>query len=77
MFGNVADALERYRKSVELAPQFGAAHYALALAYRDAGLEDRAAAHLEAYGRLGARRPVPLDPVLERVSTFRSTARHF
>jgi tetratricopeptide (TPR) repeat protein len=77
MLGNAAEALERYRKSVELAPQFGAAHYALALAYRDAGLEDRAVAHLEAYRRLGARRPVPSDPLLERVNAFRSTARHF
>ena len=77
MLGNAADALERYRKSVELAPQFGAAHFALALAYRDAGLEDRAVAHLEAYLRLGARRPVPPDPLLERVNAFRSTARHF
>ena len=76
MLGNAAEALERYRKSVELVPQFGAAHYALALAYRDAGLEDRAVAHLEAYRRLGARRPVPPDPWLERVNAFRSTARH-
>jgi tetratricopeptide (TPR) repeat protein len=77
MLGNAADALERYGKSVELAPQFGAAHYALALAYRDAGLQDRAVAHLEAYRRLGARRPLPPDPLLERVNAFRSTARHF
>jgi tetratricopeptide (TPR) repeat protein len=76
MLGDAADALQRYRKSVELAPQFGAAHYALALAYRDANLEDRAVAHLEAYQRLGARRPVPPDPWLERVNAFRSTARH-
>jgi tetratricopeptide (TPR) repeat protein len=76
LLGNAADALERYRKSVELAPEFGAAHYALALAYRDAGLEDRAVAHLQAYSRLGTRRPVPPDPLLERVNAFRSTARH-
>jgi tetratricopeptide (TPR) repeat protein len=76
LLGEAADALERYRKSVELAPQFGAAHYALALAYRDAGRGDRVAAHLEAYRRLGARRPVPPDPLMERVNTFRSTARH-
>jgi tetratricopeptide (TPR) repeat protein len=76
MLGEAAHALERYRTSVELAPQFGAAHYALALAYRDTGREDRAIAHLEAYRRLGARRPVPPDPLLERVNAFRSTARH-
>ena len=76
LLGDGAAALESYRKSVELAPEFGAAHYALALAYRDAGLKDRAAAHLDAYRRLGARRPVPPDPVMDRVNTFRSTARH-
>lgn len=76
MLGEAADALERYRKSVELAPQFGAAHYALALAYRDAGLGDRAVTHLEAYRRLGARRPVLPDPLMVRVKSFRSTARH-
>jgi tetratricopeptide (TPR) repeat protein len=74
--GRAADALERYRTSVQLAPEFGAAHYALGLAYRDAGLEDRAVAHLDAYRRLGARRPVPPDRLLERVNAFRSTARH-
>ena len=76
MLGETGDALERYRKSVKLAPQFGAAHYALALAYRDAGLGDRVVAHLEAYRLLGARRPMPRDPWLERVNAFRSTARH-
>ena len=76
LLGDAADALERYRKSVELAPQFGAAHYALALAYRDAGLRDRAGAHLQTYRRLGARRPVPPDPLMDRVNAFRSTARH-
>jgi tetratricopeptide (TPR) repeat protein len=76
MRDDTSEALERYRKSVELAPQFGTAHYALALAYRDAGLADRAAAHLDAYRRLGARRPLPPDPLIERVNAFRSTARH-
>jgi tetratricopeptide (TPR) repeat protein len=76
MLGDSAGALERYRTSVELVPQFGAAHYALALAYRDAGLADRATTHLEQYRRLGARRPVPPDPIMDRVKAFRSTARH-
>jgi tetratricopeptide (TPR) repeat protein len=76
MLGDTAVALEQYRKSVALAPEFGAAHYALALAYRDAGLGERVAAHLEAYRRLGARRPIPHDKLMERVNAFRSTARH-
>ena len=75
MLGDGAAALERYRTAVELAPQFGAAHYALALVYRDAGFPDRAARHLDTYRRLGARRPMPPDPAMERVRAFRSTAR--
>jgi tetratricopeptide (TPR) repeat protein len=76
LLGDAAEALEHYRKSIELAPQFGAAHYALALAYRGAGLEDRAVSHLEAYRQFGARRPVLRDPSLERVKAFRSSARY-
>jgi tetratricopeptide (TPR) repeat protein len=75
MLGDGAAALEEYRAAVELAPQFGVAHYALALAYRDAGFPDRAATHLDAYRRLGARRPMPPDPLMEGVNAFRSTAR--
>ena len=70
-----AAALEHYRAAVEWAPQFGMAHYALALTYRAAGLPNRAATHLDAYRRLGARRPALADPAMERVHAFRSTAR--
>ena len=75
MLGVGAAALEHYRTAVALAPQFGAAHYALGLAYRDAGVADRAAIHLAEYRKLGARRPVPPDPLIDRVNAFRSTAR--
>jgi tetratricopeptide (TPR) repeat protein len=75
MLGDSAAALDGYRSAVGLAPEFGAAHYALALAYRDAGMPDRAATHLDAYRRLGARRPVPPDPLMEEVNAYRSTAR--
>lgn len=76
MLGDGATALERFRTSIELVPEFGAAHYALALAYRDAGLQERAGAHLAVYRRLGARRPVPPDPLMDRVNALRFTARH-
>jgi tetratricopeptide (TPR) repeat protein len=75
MLGDDAAALEHYRVAVEWAPRFGAAHYALALAYRDAGDLERAATHVDAYRRLGPRRPAPPDPAMERVHAFRSTAR--
>ena len=75
VLGDSAAALEHYRAAVVWEPQFGVAHYALALTYRTAGLPDRAAAHLDAYRRLGARRPALADPARERVHAFRSTAR--
>jgi tetratricopeptide (TPR) repeat protein len=75
MLGDGAAALEHYRAAVKWAPQFGMAHYALALTYRAAGFPNRAATHLDAYRRLGARRPMPPDPVMEDVRAFRSTAR--
>jgi len=77
MMGDKATAGAHYRRAVDLAPQFGAAHYALALTYRDAGLEDLAESHLAAYRRLGARRPVPPDPLRDRVMSLKSTARDF
>jgi len=75
VLGDSAAALEHYRAAVKWAPQFGMAHYALALTYRAAGLPDRAATHLDAYRRLGARRPALADPARERVHAYRSTAR--
>lgn len=68
-------AAEHYRRAVELAPQFGAARYALALAYRDLGLGDSAQAHLAAYREHGNRRPALRDPVLEQVRSMKGTAR--
>lgn len=73
--GDAAAAVERYRRAVELEPQFGRAHYALALAYRDAGAGERAEAHLDAYRRLGPRRPVPADRLLEQIRSMKGTGR--
>lgn len=73
--GDAAAAVERYRRAVELEPQFGRAHYALALAYRDAGAGERAEAHLDAYRRLGPRRPVPADRLLDQIRSMKGTGR--
>lgn len=73
--GNAAAAMDRYRRAVELEPQFGRAHYALALAYRDAGAGERAEAHLDAYRRLGPRRPVPADRLLDQIRSMKGTGR--
>ena len=73
--GDARGAVQQHERAVALAPEFGPAHYALALAYRDAGLADRAQPHLEAYRRFGTRRPVVRDPLLDRVRSLRETAR--
>ena len=73
--GEAAPAVQRYQRAVELEPAFGRAHYALALAYRDAGAADRAETHLDAYRRLGPRRPVPPDRLLDEIKSMRGTGR--
>ena len=73
--GHAAAAAEPYQRAVDLEPQFGRAHYALALAYRDAGDSRRAQAHLDAYRRLGPRRPVPADRLLDQIKSMKGTGR--
>lgn len=68
-------AVEHYRRAVELAPQYGPAHYALALAYRDLGRTDRAQPHFDAYQQFRTRRPAVRDPLMEQVRGMRETAR--
>jgi tetratricopeptide (TPR) repeat protein len=73
--GDRAAALVHYERAVALAPQFGRAHYALALASRDAGLGDQAARHLALYREFGARRPSLMDPLLEEIRSSAGTSR--
>lgn len=68
-------AIEHYQRAVDLEPQFGPAHYALALACRDQGDDDRAKAHLDAYRQFGMRRPLPADRLLDQISAQKGTAR--
>ena len=68
-------AVGHYRRAVDISPQFGTAHYALALAYRDAGRDQLAERHAAEFRRWGARRPAPPDPILESVVGFTNTAR--
>ena len=73
--GDKRAAAAHHRHAIDVAPQFGAAHYALALAYRDTGRHDLAERHLRAHQRWGARVPVLPDPLLEAVRSLKSTAR--
>ena len=75
MRGDAAAAVRHYQRAVELEPEFGRAHYALALAYRDAGAGGLAETHLNAYRRLGPRRPVPADRLLDHIRSLKRTGR--
>lgn len=64
-------AIEQLQRAVTLFPEFGAAHYALALSYRALGRRDEAQAALDRHARFGARWPAVADPVLAAVTTLR------
>jgi tetratricopeptide (TPR) repeat protein len=66
-----ADAIEHLQRAVVFYPEFGAAHYALALSYRTLGRSEEAQAALERHGRFGARWPAVDDPVLTAVTSLR------
>jgi tetratricopeptide (TPR) repeat protein len=69
--GRHGAAVEHFQRAIALFPEFGAAHYALALSYRALGRRDEAQAALERHGRFGARWPAVADPVLTAVNTLR------
>ena len=73
--GDASGAMAQYEQAVRLTPEFGAARYVLALAYRDAGLPDRAQEQLEAHRRAGASRPPLADPLLDDVRALTGAAR--
>ena len=72
--GRPAAAVERFRRATELFPGYGAAHYALGLAYRDLGRADEARAALEAYEAHRMEAPPLDDPVLARVRQLKTGA---
>ena len=69
-----AAAAEHLRKAVEMFPSYGAAHYALALAYRDLGNAAKAGEHLSLYQKHKNVRPPLADPLLNAVAELNSGA---
>jgi len=72
--GRHAEAVEHLQRAITLFPEFGAAHYALARAYRALGRPDEAEAALARHAQFGARWPAIEDPVAATVSTLREDA---
>jgi tetratricopeptide (TPR) repeat protein len=69
------EAVAHLTKATALFPEYGAAYYVLARAYRALGRADDAQHALEAHQRYGARWPAIDDPVLLAVTTIRTDAR--
>lgn len=65
--GKTSAATESYRKACELFPSYGAAHYALALAYRKLGEPEKAEPHFRAYEANATVTPPLEDPLLGAV----------
>jgi tetratricopeptide (TPR) repeat protein len=72
--GHHEAAIAHLQRAIALFPEWGAAHYALALSYRALGRRDEAERALERHAQYGARWPVPDDPVLATVTALRDDA---
>ncbi len=71
---NPSAAVEYLRKALELFPQYGAAHYALALALRDLGDAAKASEHLALHQKFKTVRPPLADPILREVANLNQGA---
>lgn len=65
--GDLAAAVESFRKSVELFPDYGPAQYALALAYRRLGKEADSRAHFQLAEMHKATVPPAGDPLVDEI----------
>jgi tetratricopeptide (TPR) repeat protein len=72
--GHMIDSVKLLLRACELSPNFGPAHYALALAYRDVGEAGKAKEHLALYEKDRSGGPVAPDPLLANVTALRTDA---
>jgi tetratricopeptide (TPR) repeat protein len=64
-------AVAHFERAIALAPEFGAAYYALALSYRALGRSADAERAMTQHGRYGARWPAVEDPLRDAVLALR------
>jgi len=69
--GQGAEALGTFQRAVDAAPEYGAAHYELALALRDAGDLEESARHLALYEADPRAEPPSDDPLRAQVQSLR------
>ena len=72
--GHHDEAVAHLQRAVALFPEWGTAHYALALSYRALGRRDDAQRALERNAQYGARWPALADPVFAAVNALRDDA---
>ncbi len=70
--GRHEEAIHRFQRALALFPEWGAAHYSLALSLRALGRRDEAQRALEKHAQHGARWPAIADPVLTEVNLARA-----
>ena len=67
-----AGAIESYRRACEIAKNYAAGHYALAMAYRKTGDIENARAHLELYQRVKQTKQPSFDRLMDDVKALYS-----
>lgn len=72
--GKHDEAVARFQRALALFPEWGAAHYSLALSLRALGRREDARRALEKHAQYGARWPAIEDPTLEGVAAVRNDA---
>jgi len=72
--GHHEEAVAHLQRAVSLFPEWGAAHYALALSYRALGRREEGQRALERHAQYGPRWPAIADPVLATVTSLRDDA---
>lgn len=71
--GNRQAAMTEFRKTIHLAPDFGSAHYRLAIALHQAGSAALSAQHMRDYQENKTAAPHEDDPVLREVDGYNRT----
>jgi tetratricopeptide (TPR) repeat protein len=71
--GRPQEAIAKLKQAVELSPRFGAAHYALALAYRDVADEASSQRHLRLHEQDKLGGPSPNDPLIAAVNALNTS----